>query len=127
MTAAIFHYPSPPNEVPHLLNRIWKEEDVHHMIWVRRMSSRGNPHTRGLIVSADDVIPLPLEFEIRHLPFEEIEPTLQGFQQEMAHQKWHGVFLNVFLTFLNNNFLNFFLQFWCHGTQFLGFDASVAR
>ena len=87
MTAAIFYCPSPPDEVSHLLNRIWKEEDVRHMIHAKRMSSRGNPHTRGLIVSSDNVIPLPHEFELRHLPEEAIDLTLQGFQEEMAHER----------------------------------------
>ena len=87
MTAVIFHCPSPPDEVSHLSNRIWKEEDVRHMICAKRMSSRGNSHMRGLIVSSDNVIPLPLEFELGHLPEEEIEPALRGFQEEMAHER----------------------------------------
>ena len=87
MTAAIFYCPSPPSEVSHLLNRIWKEENVRHLIYVKRISSRGDPCMRGLIVSADDVIPLPNEFELRHLPEEEIEPVLQEFQDEIAHER----------------------------------------
>ena len=88
MTAAVFYCPSPPDETSHLLNRIWKEENVRHMIYVKRTSSRGNSYIRGLIVSADNVIPLPFElFEIRHLPDEQIEPILQDFQEEITHER----------------------------------------
>ena len=95
MTAATFHFPNPPGEVSHLLiesgkkktSSIWKEEDIKQMIYVRRVSLRGNPHMRVLIVSADDIIPLPPEFELRHLPEEQIETTVQDFQEEIAHER----------------------------------------
>ena len=86
MTAARFHCPNPPDEISHLLNRIWKEEDIGGMIHVKRVSSRGNPHIRGLIVSADDVIPLPPEFELRHVPDEQIDALLEDFRDEIAHE-----------------------------------------
>ena len=87
MSAAIFYWSSPPDEISHLLNGIWKEEDVRHMIYVKHVSSRGNSYIRGLIVSADDVIPLPPEFEIRHLPEEHIEFSLEAFRDEIAHER----------------------------------------
>ena len=87
MTAATFYYPNPPEEIFHLLNGIWKEEDIGQMIYVKRVSSRGNPCIRGLIVSADATIPLPSDFELRHVPEEQIEPTLQDFQEEIAHER----------------------------------------
>lgn len=87
MSSAIFYYGSPPDEISHLLNRIWKEENVRHMIYVKRVSSRGNPYIRGLIVSADNVIPLPPEFEIRYLPEEQIKFSLEDFREEIAHER----------------------------------------
>ena len=57
------------------------------MIYVKRMSSRGNQYMRGLIISADNVIPLPPEFEIRRLPEEQIEFALEDFRDEIAHEK----------------------------------------
>ena len=88
MTATAFHHPSPPDEVSHLLNGIWKEEDIRHMIHAKRVSSRGNQCLRGLIVSGDNVIPLPPDkFEIRHLPDEQIEFALEDFRDKTAHEQ----------------------------------------
>ena len=87
MTAARFHCPNPPDEICHLLNRIWKEEDIGGMIHVKHLCSRGNPCIRGLIVSAHDVIPPPPEFELRHIPDEQIDALLEDFRDEIAHER----------------------------------------
>ena len=80
MTAATFHIPSPPNEIENLSDDVWQEGDTKKMIHVCRISSRGNPHMRGLVVSSGETTPVPAEFEIIHLPEDRIDAMHQDFK-----------------------------------------------
>ena len=83
MAAATFYMPSPPNEIDDIMHEFWKEGNARHLIHVKRMSSKGNPYVRGLLVSTTDAIPLPPEFELSHVPDDRIDPVYERFEAEL--------------------------------------------
>ena len=83
--ATAFHMPSPPNEIDDVLGDIWREGNVRQLIYVKRMSSRGNPYVRGPLIS-DTQVPLPLEFELSHLPEDYVSVAHQNFKDEIDSQ-----------------------------------------
>lgn len=86
MTAATFYMPSPPNEIDDIIGEIWREGNARCLIYVKRMSSRGNPYVRGLLISDAESIPLPSDFELNHLPDNCIDSTYNKFKDEIANQ-----------------------------------------
>ena len=86
MTAATFCMPSPPEEIDDILGEIWRESNVSHLIYVKRVSSRGNPYVRGLLISDAELIPLPSDFEVNCLSEDCIDSTYNKFKGEIANQ-----------------------------------------
>ena len=86
MTAATFYIPSPPEEIDDILGEIWRESNARHLIYVKRVSSRGNPYVRGLLISDAESIPLPSDFELNYLSEDCIDSSYNKFRCEIAHQ-----------------------------------------
>ena len=68
-----------------LMHHIWSQRAMDYLIFVRRMSSRGNPYIGGLFVSNEEVI-LPPEFEVRLIPDEHYEELHQQFKEEQRNE-----------------------------------------
>ena len=85
MIATTFYMPSPSNEIDDVLGDIWREGNARHLIYVKRISSRGNPYVRGLLIS-DTEIPLPPEFELSYLSEDYVSVAHQNFKDEIDSQ-----------------------------------------
>ena len=83
MAAATFYMPSPPTKIEEMIGDIWEEGKMRCLIYVKRMSSRGNAYVKGLAVSDSEAIPLPSSFELTYVPDEWVGDTYQNFKEEI--------------------------------------------
>ena len=86
MTAATFYMPSPPDEIDDIIGEIWRESNAMRLIYVKRVSSRGNPCVRGLLISDTESIPFPSDFELIYLSEDCVNSTYNKFKHEIANQ-----------------------------------------
>ena len=83
MTAATFYCPDPPDEIDRLMDDIWSTKKIDYLIYVRRISQRGNPYVRGMLISNDETNPLPPEFEIHPIPGTCVDYVWRQFKEEI--------------------------------------------
>ena len=84
MIALTFYFPSNGDhgDQDKFMHQIWNEHIMDYLIYVRRMSLRGNPHIKGLFILNDESAPLPSEFEVQPIPDDCLGCLLRQFKEE---------------------------------------------
>jgi hypothetical protein len=84
MTAFTFYFPSNGDHDDHdeFMQQIWNERILDYLIYVRRVSLRGNPYIKGLFVVNDDSVLPPLPFEVNPISHDCVSHLLQNFKEE---------------------------------------------
>lgn len=85
MVTVKFYFPSNGEDQEAVLKSLWQQEAVSHMIYVRRMSQRGNPYIKGVFSlneNDNDFAPPP---EIQCIPLDEDSTTalVNEFRDEL--------------------------------------------
>ena len=89
MTALKFYFPSNGKDQDALMEHTWNQGVMSHLLFVRRMSHRGNPHIKGVFVLNDNTMPPP-QFECNPL-FNDCIPCLVSELQEELSMENNGV------------------------------------
>ena len=83
MTASTFYFPSNDyGDQDQFMHQIWQEGTMDYLIYVRRVSLRGNPYIKGLFVLNNESAPLPSEFEVQPIPDDCLGCLLRLFKDE---------------------------------------------
>ena len=86
MIAAALFIPNPSAEIEDLLSDVWDSGHAKGLLCVKRMSMQGNPCTRGMVISDEEPIQFPVDFESNSLPDELVETAHKRFREEIANQ-----------------------------------------
>ena len=84
MIALTFYFP-PSNDhgdQDKFIHHIWNEGIMDYLIYVKRISSRGNPYIKGLFILNDESVPLSPEFEVKPIDDDCIESLHRQFKEE---------------------------------------------
>ena len=93
MTATLkFHLPS-DCDPDAFMEHIWKQGTMSHLMFVRRMSLRGNPHIKGLFIFNDDAT-IPSDFECTPISEDCASLSVREFQEEISMEN-NGVELGA--------------------------------
>ena len=83
MTVFTFYFPSNgDHDQDSFIRSIWDEHAMEYLIYVRRVSLKGNPYIKGLFILNDESFPLPPEFEVNLIPDDCVECLQQQFKEE---------------------------------------------
>ena len=85
MTALKFYLPS-NGEDQDLLKYLWDNTDIPYMIFVQRMSFRGNPYTKGVIILDNESTMIPPELICTPLRDDYVAPLVNEFREELLVQ-----------------------------------------
>ena len=83
MTALKFYFPSNGEDQDALMEHTWNQGVMSYLLFVRRMSHRGNPHIKGVFVLNDNVTPPP-QFECTPLSDGYIPCLVSELQEELS-------------------------------------------
>ena len=84
--AFTFYFPSngDHDDQDKFMDHVWNERIMDYLIYVRRISLRGNPYIKGVFLLNDDATP-PSEFECAPLSNDnDIIPLASEFQEELS-------------------------------------------
>ena len=88
MTAALkFYFPSNGNDrnQDEFMEHMWNQGEMSYLIFVRRISSRGNPYIKGVfIVNDEDTVTALSEFECTQLSEEAFSCLVSELQEELS-------------------------------------------
>ena len=91
-TALKFYFPSNGNDCnqDEFMEHMWNQGAMSYLIFVRRMSLRGNPYIKGVFILDDDNAVVPPEFECTPLS-EDCVPCLVSELQEELWMENNGI------------------------------------
>ena len=95
MTAIKFYYPSNGEDQDALMEHLWDQGTMSYLMFVRRMSLRGNPYIKGVFVLDDDDAMVPSEFDCIPLSKDGFSQLVSEFQEELSMEN-NGVELGSF-------------------------------
>ena len=102
MTPIKFYFPSNGEDQDTLMEHLWNQGIMSYLIFVRRMSHRGNPYIKGVFILDDDNATVPSEFDCIPLSKDGLSQLVTEFQEELSIEN-NGVELGGF-------FFKFFLN-----------------
>ena len=87
MAALKFYLPS-NGEDQDLMKYLWENTDIPYMIFVQRMSFRGNPYIKGVIILDNDstMTMIPPELICTRLRDDYVAPLVNEFREELSVQ-----------------------------------------
>ena len=86
MTTMKFYYPSNSEDQEAVLKNLWQQDAISRMIYVRRMSHRGNPYIKGIFTLNEDAADFTPPPEIQCIPLNEDSTIalVDEFRQELS-------------------------------------------
>ena len=84
MMALKFHFPSNGEDQDVFMQNAWNQGTMSYLIFVRRMSHRGNPYIKGVFILDDDDATVPSEFECTLLSKDCASLSVSEFQEELS-------------------------------------------
>ena len=81
MTAIKFYYPSNGEDQDALMEHLWDQGTMSYLMFVRRMSLRGNPYIKGVFVLDNDGAMVPSEFDCIPLSKDGLSQLVSEFQE----------------------------------------------
>ena len=86
---------------------VWDSGHAQGLLHVKRMSMRGNPHTRGMVISDKEPIPFPDDFELNRLSDDIVDQTIADSSKKSSVKE-----MELSIPKNNSLFSPLFLQFW---------------
>lgn len=86
MKTFAFYFPSNDDDQDAFMHQLWNERTMDYLIYVRRISSRGNPYIKGLFIMRDETTSPPPEFELRPIPDDSVSYLVQQFKEEQMFE-----------------------------------------
>ena len=84
MTMALkFYFPSNGEDQDAFMEHMWNQRTMSYLIFARRMSLRGNPYIKGVLVLNDNAT-APSEFECIPLSEEALSCLVSELQEELS-------------------------------------------
>ena len=87
MIALSFYLPSNTSDEDTFISQIWHEGAIDYLIYVKRISARGNPYIKGLLILKDESASLPSELELRPVPDNCLECMWRQFKDEQEMEQ----------------------------------------
>ena len=84
MMAQKFYFPSNGEDQDALIEHTWNQGVMSYLLFVRRMSHRGNPYIKGVFILDDDDATVPSEFECTLLSNDYASLLVSEFQEELS-------------------------------------------
>ena len=81
MEALKFYFPSNGENQDHFMKDLWDQGTMSYLIFIHRISLRGNPYTKGVFILKDGA-PIP-PFECTPIPEEFIGLMVSEFKEEL--------------------------------------------
>ena len=84
MTAIKFYFPSNGEDQDALMEHVWNQGTMSYLIFIWRMSHRGNTYIKGVFILDDDGATVPSEFECIPLSRDCVSLLVSKFQEEIS-------------------------------------------
>ena len=84
MIALKFYFPCDGGDQDSFMKSLWNQGTMSYLIYTQRMSLRGNPYIKGLIILNDDDTPVPPMFECTPVSDNWIHLIASEFQEELS-------------------------------------------
>ena len=82
MTVFSFYFPSDDHDQDGFMHSLWNDRTMDYLIYVQRISHRGNPYIKGLFIWKDESVPLPSEWEVYPIPDDVVKHVYRQFKEE---------------------------------------------
>lgn len=84
MAALKSYFPSKGEDQDAVMKHLWDQGATSHLMFVQRMSLRGNPHIKGVFIPNHEDATTPSELECVPLSKDHVRPSVNEFREELS-------------------------------------------